>query len=64
MRYIVSNIHGCYDQYRVLLEKLHFSDADEGKYEGNNFRFFGKPRRSESWFFLEGQDWKKVYLRK
>ena len=29
MRYIVSDIHGCYDQYRALLEKLHFSDADE-----------------------------------
>ena len=28
MRYIVSDIHGCYDQYRALLEKLHFSDED------------------------------------
>ncbi len=29
MRYIVSDIHGCYDQYRALLEKIHFSDGDE-----------------------------------
>lgn len=29
-----------------------------------DFRFFGKPRRAESWFFLEGDDWKKVYRRK
>ena len=29
MRYIVSDIHGCYDQYRALLEKIHFSDADK-----------------------------------
>ena len=29
MRYIVSDIHGCYDQYRALLEKIHFSEADE-----------------------------------
>lgn len=29
MRYIISDIHGCYDQYRMLLEKLHFSDTDE-----------------------------------
>lgn len=29
MRYIVSDIHGCYDQYRMLLEKIHFSEEDE-----------------------------------
>lgn len=29
MRYIVSDIHGCFDQYRALLEKIHFSDEDE-----------------------------------
>ena len=29
MRYIVSDIHGCYDQYRALLKKIHFTDADE-----------------------------------
>ena len=29
MRYIVSDIHGCYAQYLALLEKIHFSDEDE-----------------------------------
>lgn len=29
MKYIVSDIHGCYDQYRALLDKIHFSDEDE-----------------------------------
>lgn len=29
MRYIVSDIHGCFDQYRALLEKIQFSDEDE-----------------------------------
>lgn len=29
MRYIVSDIHGCYDAYKALLEKIHFSDGDE-----------------------------------
>ena len=29
MRYVVSDIHGCYEEYRELLEKIHFSDADE-----------------------------------
>lgn len=29
MRYIISDIHGCYDQYRALLEKIHFSEVDE-----------------------------------
>lgn len=29
MRYIVSDIHGCYKEYRTLLEKIAFSDEDE-----------------------------------
>lgn len=29
MRYIVSDIHGCYKEYRALLEKIAFSDEDE-----------------------------------
>lgn len=29
MRYLVSDIHGCFDQYRALLEKIQFSDEDE-----------------------------------
>ncbi|MBD5506987.1 MAG: fructose-bisphosphatase class III [Lachnospiraceae bacterium] len=29
MRYIVSDIHGCYNQYQKLLEKIHFSEKDE-----------------------------------
>ena len=29
MRYIVSDIHGCYEQYLALLEKIHFFEADE-----------------------------------
>ncbi len=28
MRYIVSDIHGCYEEYRKLLELIHFSDQD------------------------------------
>lgn len=28
MRYIVSDIHGCYQQYQMLLEKIHFSAED------------------------------------
>lgn len=28
MRYIISDIHGCYNEYMELLEKIHFSDAD------------------------------------
>ena len=29
MRYIVSDIHGCYEEYRALLEKIRFSDGDQ-----------------------------------
>ena len=29
MRYIVSDIHGCYKEYKALLEKIAFSDEDE-----------------------------------
>lgn len=29
MRYVISDIHGCYEQYRLLLEKIRFSDNDE-----------------------------------
>lgn len=29
MRYIVSDIHECYQQYQMLLEKIHFSAEDE-----------------------------------
>ena len=29
MRYIVSDIHGCYNQYQMLLEKIQFSEDDE-----------------------------------
>ncbi|MCM1243445.1 MAG: fructose-bisphosphatase class III [Roseburia sp.] len=29
MRYIVADIHGCYQQYLALLEKIQFSDEDE-----------------------------------
>lgn len=29
MRYIISDIHGCYDQYRMLLEKIQFSEKDK-----------------------------------
>ncbi len=28
MRYVISDIHGCYEQYRLLLEKIRFSDND------------------------------------
>lgn len=29
MRYIISDIHGCYDQYIQLLDKINFSEEDE-----------------------------------
>ncbi|MCI7181525.1 MAG: metallophosphoesterase [Schaedlerella sp.] len=29
MRYVISDVHGCYDEYMKLLRKIHFSDADE-----------------------------------
>lgn len=29
MRYIISDIHGCYDSYIALLEKINFSQEDE-----------------------------------
>lgn len=29
MRYIVSDIHGCYDEYITLLQKINFSDEDD-----------------------------------
>lgn len=29
MRYIISDIHGCYEEYKALLEKINFSDKDE-----------------------------------
>lgn len=29
MRYIISDIHGCYDEYMELLQKINFSDDDE-----------------------------------
>lgn len=28
MRYIVSDVHGCYDEYQELLQKIHFSQKD------------------------------------
>ena len=29
MRYIISDIHGCYEEYQELLGRLRFSPADE-----------------------------------
>ena len=29
MRYIVADLHGCYQQYQMLLEKIQFSEKDE-----------------------------------
>ena len=29
MHYVISDIHGCYEEYRELLEKVNFSDTDE-----------------------------------
>lgn len=29
MKYIVSDIHGCFDQYQKLLEKINFSSEDK-----------------------------------
>lgn len=29
MRYLISDIHGCYEQYRELLDKINFSKDDE-----------------------------------
>ena len=29
MRYIISDIHGCYDEYIALLDAIHFSETDE-----------------------------------
>ncbi len=29
MRYIISDVHGCYDDFIALLEKINFSDEDE-----------------------------------
>lgn len=29
MRYIISDIHGCYEEYQELLDKIRFSDEDE-----------------------------------
>lgn len=29
MRYVISDVHGCYREYRKLLEKIRFSDRDE-----------------------------------
>lgn len=28
MIYAVSDLHGCYDKYRNMLEKIHFSETD------------------------------------
>ena len=28
MHWAVSDVHGCYEQYRKLLEKIHFSPSD------------------------------------
>lgn len=29
MRYLISDIHGCYEEYRELLDKINFSKDDE-----------------------------------
>ena len=29
MKYVIADIHGCYTEYKKLLEKIHFSDKDE-----------------------------------
>ena len=29
MHYVISDIHGCYDEYRLLLEKIEFCEADK-----------------------------------
>lgn len=26
--YVMSDIHGCYDEFQQMLEKIHFSDRD------------------------------------
>ena len=28
MRYLISDIHGCYEEYRKLLDQIRFSDKD------------------------------------
>lgn len=28
MTYVISDVHGCYDKYQAMLEKLHFCEAD------------------------------------
>ena len=28
MNYVISDIHGCYEQYIKLLDKIHFSERD------------------------------------
>ena len=28
MNYVISDIHGCYEQYMKLLDKIHFSEKD------------------------------------
>ena len=28
MNYVISDIHGCYEQYMKLLDKIHFSERD------------------------------------
>lgn len=29
MKYVMSDIHGCYDEYMRMLELINFSDEDE-----------------------------------
>ena len=29
MRYLISDVHGCYEEYQELLDKIHFSNEDE-----------------------------------
>ena len=29
MRYLISDIHGCYEEYKELLDQIRFSDGDE-----------------------------------
>ena len=44
MRYIISDIHGCYEQYQKLLEKINFTGIAGHDESTERYFYFGESR--------------------
>ncbi len=64
MRYIVSDIHGCYKEYKALLEAIAFSDEDDvmtyhhwirdgGKVTAEQFKVLSNSEKKDILYYLQ-----------